>query len=198
MSNLIDTLNATARAIDSGDAWKDLEAAAQQHGLTRIAVSPTCHLYRAADGALVNCWVDGGYSHNIEAGGIGFDDQTGWYEAPASIRAFRLPVGAAEAEGRAPSHDGEYLTIIYRGEEWICESNAGVTATSHFPHADNATWGSDEELEAAEALDARIAAAVAAEGDAEPLQSCGTEARNLLNEMGWTTPDQWDGNDYLG
>jgi hypothetical protein len=49
-----------------------------------------------------------------------------------SIRRDEIRIGAAHAENRAPSHDGEYLSVYYAavGGDYIIEGNAGVVATS--------------------------------------------------------------------
>lgn len=78
-TSLIETLNATARKLDTGDAWDALKAAARAHDLTEVVEDGSCILYRAADGALINCWIDGPQSQGIGEGGLGFDDQVSWY-----------------------------------------------------------------------------------------------------------------------
>jgi hypothetical protein len=48
-----------------------------------------------------------------------------------SIKRGQISIGLARAEGRAPSHDGEYLAVYYKhGGDWIIESNAGVVLTA--------------------------------------------------------------------
>jgi hypothetical protein len=48
-----------------------------------------------------------------------------------SIKRGQISIGAARAEDRAPSHDGEYLSVYYKhGGDWIIESNAGVVLTA--------------------------------------------------------------------
>lgn len=125
--------------------------------------------------------------------GAVFEDMDRWLVREA-VRAFHLPMGAALEEGRAPSHDAEFLTIYYRASdpsEWICESNAGVTATHFHTHQD--AEGNHE----AEALDTRITEALAGPGVADPAKSCGSEAQGLMIEWGWLKPSQFDGGHIL-
>ena len=49
-----------------------------------------------------------------------------------NIKRGEIRIGAARDENRAPSHDGEYLSVYYAavGGDYIIEGNAGVVATS--------------------------------------------------------------------
>lgn len=43
----------------------------------------------------------------------------------------RITIGAARREGRAPSHDGEFVTLAWDDHgHWLIEDNAGVVADS--------------------------------------------------------------------
>lgn len=114
--------------------------------------------------------------------------------AAASILVTRIPMGDALEEGRAPSHDGEYLALYHRDgipTEWICEGNGGVTATHHYTHTDV------EPSNEAEELDQRIAVALQ-EGNSDPMTGCGNEARDLMLKWGWVNDSQFDGGSFMG
>ncbi len=47
------------------------------------------------------------------------------------MKIFTVATGKARVEGREPSQDGEYLTVIYdQKERFIAENNSGVDFTS--------------------------------------------------------------------
>lgn len=47
-----------------------------------------------------------------------------------SIKRGQIRIGAALAEGRAPSHDGEYLAVYYSGDGgYIIEGNVATLMT---------------------------------------------------------------------
>lgn len=54
-------------------------------------------------------------------------------ESMSAIHADIIWIGKAYEEGRAPSHDGEYLTVYYvpGGDDYIVTDNAGVAWTSY-------------------------------------------------------------------
>jgi len=48
------------------------------------------------------------------------------------IKRGEIRIGKAQTEGRAPSHDGEYLAVYYSGDGgYIIEGNGGVVCTHH-------------------------------------------------------------------
>jgi len=48
-----------------------------------------------------------------------------------TMNTARIEIGAARREGRAPSHDGEFLTLAWDNHgHWLIEDNAGVAADS--------------------------------------------------------------------
>lgn len=81
METLIAQLNHVAKFNqDHGDSPLDaLEAAAREFMLEEIAEEDTCRIYQATDGTLINAWIEGVQSDNIDDGGLGFDDQVEWY-----------------------------------------------------------------------------------------------------------------------
>jgi hypothetical protein len=126
------------------------------------------------------------------------DDNRGRSPAPTnertktmSIRRDEIRIGAAHAENRAPSHDGEYLAVYYsscprHGGDWIIESNAGVVATS-YNIGDVIADAAD-----AEALNEMCRWRHEAEaivntgsGEAWDAERMGQEARAAAAELGW-------------
>ena len=81
MKTLIEQLNKMALFHSEGEAV-DLPAirrVVDDFGLKFVATDDDgfeeqCHIYEAADGALVNCWIS---SPNRD--GLGFDDQVAWF-----------------------------------------------------------------------------------------------------------------------
>lgn len=81
MKTLIAQLNHVARELAAGgiSPLKAINKAASDFMLTEIAEQDSCRVYEAADGMLINCWIDGISSDRIGDGGLGFDDQVTWF-----------------------------------------------------------------------------------------------------------------------
>lgn len=90
MKTLIAQLNHVAgqRSIEGESSRLALEATADLFGLEAVAdyaegtPYTTMRIYQAADGSLINCWLEAdgnGVVDRIEDGGLGFDEQVGWY-----------------------------------------------------------------------------------------------------------------------
>ena len=77
----IDRLNTTAHMLTTAGATvrEALYHVADEAGLTRIATEDNCEIYRDGNGHIVNCWLEGPGSAEIEDGGAGFDNQVQWY-----------------------------------------------------------------------------------------------------------------------
>ena len=102
-----------------------------------------------------------------------------------SIKRGQISIGAAQAEGRAPSHDGEYVSVYYKhdGEDYIIEGNGGVVATS-WTIEDMIGMADDED----EALrwQAEAKAIVAGDwGEAWDVERMGSDSREVAAEFGW-------------
>jgi len=104
-----------------------------------------------------------------------------------NIKRGEIRIGAAHAENRAPSHDGEYLSVYYAADgsgDYIIEDNAGVVSTSRTIHqqlnelpvhaAELGRW--QAEAEAIVAEDA---------GEYWDAEHMGCEARAAAAELGW-------------
>ena len=105
-----------------------------------------------------------------------------------NIKRGEIRIGAARDENRAPSHDGEYLSVYYAADgsgDYIIEDNAGVVSTSRTIHqqlnelpvhaAELGRWQAEAE--------AIVAEDAGEDWDAEHM---GCEARALAAEFGWT------------
>ena len=78
-----------------------------------------------------------------------------------------ITIGSAAAEGRAPSHDGEYVEVFHRPDgRWAAVDNGGLLATDRT--AEDAIASSEDPAWARDLVD-EIAAAVA-RGDGEPVR----------------------------
>ena len=54
------------------------------------------------------------------------------------IKVATVRLGAARIEGRAPSHDGEYLTVIRLGKDsWFATGNGGIACGSDWFEGDD-------------------------------------------------------------
>ena len=93
------------------------------------------------------------------------------------IKVASVRIGAARTEGRAPSHDGEYLTIIRLGDRWIATGNAGVVAGAESDWYD----GDAENPSYFELVDAAENAAEVWDFESNPDQY-GIEAREVIRE----------------
>ena len=101
------------------------------------------------------------------------------------IQIKTIAVGAARAEGRYPSHDGEYITV-YRVDgdnDVIAENNAGTFSLDDQGDEDQ-DWNEIRE-------EAR------SKSGWRPMTRCGSEAREEMIELGWAVADQFDGNHYF-
>lgn len=105
-----------------------------------------------------------------------------------SIKRGQISIGAARAEDRAPSHDGEYLAVYYKhdGGDWIIESNAGVVATAYNISdvlAEAADDAADDEISR---WQAEAEAIVAGDwGEAWDVERMGSDSREVAAEFGW-------------
>ena len=101
----------------------------------------------------------------------------------------RIATGKAREEGRAPSHDGEYITVYRDGGDFdsqvIAEHNAGTFDLDAEPEEDG-----PEDWDA-------IRAEAYSEDGWQLMSSAGFEARNQMIELGWTRAENWDGNHYI-
>lgn len=106
-------------------------------------------------------------------------------------------IGAAKEEGRAPSHDGEYLTVFYvPGEEdYIVESNGGVAWTS-FNESDVLSDCDDEDRpELQSQID--VANLIISKNTGMPATSMGSYAKDIAVEWGWATLQNFDSNNII-
>ena len=76
-----------------------------------------------------------------------------------------ITIGSAAAEGRAPSHDGEYVEVYHRDGRWVAVDNGGLLATDRT--VEDAIAAAEDPAWARDLID-QIAAAVA-RGDGEPV-----------------------------
>lgn len=103
---------------------------------------------------------------------------------------WREPIGEARAEGRAPSHDGEYVTVLGdpTAMEWIAEGNAGIMASSECTIVDMALQYAPELIEEAIEIERDIWRAIMDRdcdiqgGDAI---ECGYELTTAAVAKGW-------------
>lgn len=96
-----------------------------------------------------------------------------------------ITTGAARSEGRAPSHDGEFLHVVANPatREWLAESNGGLAASNN-----NSFAAESDDPEYAE-YDAEAASIAASEADVPTGtyidQRWGAEMGELLITLGW-------------
>lgn len=106
------------------------------------------------------------------------------------IKRGQISIGAAQAEGRSPSHDGEYLAVYYKQHDggYIIEGNGGVVATHHSIN-DVLSDATDDAFYAGIRSWQAAAEAIVAEdsGEAWDVERMGSEARDLAAELGWIT-----------
>ena len=108
-----------------------------------------------------------------------------------SIKRSEIRIGAAHAENRVPSHDGEYLAVYYssctrHGGDWIIESNAGVVATA-YNIGDVIADATDAETMNEICRWRHEAEAIVATGSGDywDAERMGLEARAAAAELGW-------------
>lgn len=106
-----------------------------------------------------------------------------------SIKRGQISIGAARAEGRSPSHDGEYLAVYYKhGGDYIIESNAGVVLTACNISAMLAAAADDGDDAAYDEISRWQAEAEAIvdtdSGEDWDRERMGLEARELAEEFG--------------
>lgn len=81
---MIEQLNGIAQnhAANGMDATDALETAANELDLTEVARSDDeqCRIYEYGEGVYINCWFEGVTTDTISDGGLGFDNQTEWWE----------------------------------------------------------------------------------------------------------------------
>ena len=108
-----------------------------------------------------------------------------------------IPTGNARAEGREPSHDGEFLSLYWYGNEWILEDNAGVVGThvhDYITSVNDNRFVSDEEYDnaiaEAEEIQKEIEEAIANNRGKVATNGFSTgplggEARSIAQSLGW-------------
>ena len=105
-----------------------------------------------------------------------------------SIKRGQISIGAARAEDRAPSHDGEYLSVYYKhgGGDWIIESNAGVVLTACNVSAMLDAARDDAAYDEISRWQAEADAIVDTDsGEDWDRERMGLESRELAEEFGW-------------
>jgi hypothetical protein len=108
-------------------------------------------------------------------------------ENEMNIKRGEIRIGAARREGRAPSHDGEYLSVYYAADgDYIIEGNGGVVSTI-YNISDVLADASDPAAEAEIGRWQSEAEAIVAEdaGEDWDAEHMGCEARALAAEFGW-------------
>jgi hypothetical protein len=119
----------------------------------------------------------------------------------ATIKTARIETGKARAEGRAPSHDGEYITIYYvpgNTADIIAEHNAGTFCLQDEGLHDIGLPESEEEALREEWNAIRDEAhEIVREDKGETIRSAGSEARDEMILLGWATADDFDDDSYV-
>ena len=98
-----------------------------------------------------------------------------------------ITIGAARREGRAPSHDGECITLAWDDHgHWLIEDNAGVAADSeqgvtYLEACGGEATVEDEEIQ--QEIDAYLATCPPPPGGATV--GLGGQARGLARYWGW-------------
>ena len=105
-----------------------------------------------------------------------------------NIKRGEIRIGAARDENRAPSHDGEYLSVYYAADgsgDYIIEDNAGgVTTSRTIERLRNEVPVCSHEIGRWQAEAEAIVAEDAGE-DWDP-ERMGLASRVLAAEFGWT------------
>lgn len=106
-----------------------------------------------------------------------------WREG-LTIKTAVLAVGKARTEDRAPSHDGEFVTIYWRGrgDEVIAENNGGTFCWDDFGLDLDGVDAAADEVEAKEEGGRLIASNGGTEAD---LSQCNSGVLTEMRELGW-------------
>jgi hypothetical protein len=119
------------------------------------------------------------------------------------VNSTYITIGAARAEGRAPSHDGEHMTLAQDDQgRWLLENNAGLVGTVYGDtYLDACGDDATEEDEAIQAeIDAWLALPMDPDGNVAHALKLGRQGTECVVEWGWLTPqeadDQWGGTYY--
>jgi hypothetical protein len=108
------------------------------------------------------------------------------YETTRPVYQARIVAGAARREGRAPSHDAEYMTLYWTADDgWILDDNAGVVASDYEPYdvACRDADAAESIIAEAEEIQAEIDEAVT--GARQLITGAGGEAREMMLQIGW-------------
>ena len=127
-----------------------------------FALKQECLIAEATQRDLLQLWTDdlatieGRMQLLFEAAGTAAEP------APVYYRCFAI--GAAHREGRAPAHDGEYITVYRRAGDthWLAEDNGGICAAwgHNVVDASVDAEATDEQIVEARELQERIDAAL--------------------------------------
>jgi len=81
MNEMIYRLNDIARKYedDGMSALEAIEQVACDMGYEEVETQGANRIYRSPNGSLINAWIKGVSSDHIEEGGLGFNNQVGWY-----------------------------------------------------------------------------------------------------------------------
>jgi hypothetical protein len=120
------------------------------------------------------------------------------------IKTARIATGKARAEGRQPSHDGEYITIYYstdKTSDIIAEHNAGTFCLDDEGLTVDGLSAAEEEALKEEWDGIRAEAYEITHDDTgEAIKSqyaVGSEAKAEMISLGWATAQNFDGNSYF-
>jgi hypothetical protein len=111
----------------------------------------------------------------------------------------RIATGRARAEGRWPSHNGEYVTLFWiEGGNYIVEDNAGICASVYGDSYVAACCNGigppmdDEEQQTLtlEAVEVQAEIDRLREGDGALARHCGRAAEAAMIEAGWLEREQ--------
>jgi len=103
------------------------------------------------------------------------------------IKRGEIRIGKAQTEGRAPSHDGEYLAVYYSGDGgYIIEGNGGVVCTHHSINDVLSGASDDAFYTGIRSWQAAAEAIVDTDsGEDWDRERMGLESRELAEEFGW-------------
>ena len=107
-----------------------------------------------------------------------------------TMNTARIEIGAARREGRAASHDGEFITLAWDGRgHWLIEDNGGVAAdseqgVSYLEACGDAATVEDEQIQ--QEIDGYLATCPPPGGATVGL---GGQARGLARYWGWPIAD---------